>query len=180
MGSIPSVRARHSFKKKRALSEIICNTSPVQYLHQLELFNVLKDLIGGLIVPPAVVAELEEGRALGLNLPDLTTLNWVTIRSPESKKAVPLVAGLGPGEVEALMLAIEGREAVVVLDDALARRVAGTLGLRYTGTLGLLLDAKQAGLIPEVAPFLDQLQDLRFRLSPQTRAAVLKIAGEVL
>jgi predicted nucleic acid-binding protein len=167
-----------SFKKKHVLPEIISNTSPLQYLHQLELLNVFRDLVGGLIVPPAVVAELNEGRALGLNLPDLNLLPWVTIRSPISKKAVPLVANLGPGEVEALMLALEEPEAVLVLDDALARRVARTLGLRFTGTLGLLLDAKSAGLIPAVAPLLDQLQDLRFHLSPSTRAAVMNTAKE--
>jgi predicted nucleic acid-binding protein len=76
------------------------------------------------------------------------------------------------------MLALELREAVVVLDDALGRRVAETLGLPLTGTLGLLLDAKRAGLVPAVAPLLDQLQALRFRLASHTRAAVLKLAGE--
>jgi predicted nucleic acid-binding protein len=121
---------------------------------------------------------LEEGRALGLNLPDLTVIPWVTIRSPVSKKAVPLVANLGPGEVEALMLALEESESIVILDDGLARRVAATLGLHFTGTLGLLLDFKNAGLIPAITLFLDQLQSLRFHLSPTTRAAVLKIAKE--
>jgi predicted nucleic acid-binding protein len=55
------------------------------------------------------------------------------------------------------MLALEAREAIVVLDDALARQVAETLGLCLTGTLGLLLDAKRVGLIPKVSPVLDQL-----------------------
>jgi predicted nucleic acid-binding protein len=41
-----------------------------------------------------------------------------------------------------------------------------------------LLDAKRAGLIPKVTPLLDQLDALRFRLAPHTRAAVLKLAGE--
>ncbi len=63
------------------------------------------------------------------------------------------------------MLALEAREAIVVLDDALARQVAETLGLCLTGTLGLLLDAKRVGLIPKVSPVLDQLQALRFRLA---------------
>jgi predicted nucleic acid-binding protein len=40
---------------------------------------------------------------------------------------------------------------------ALARQVAETLGLCLTGTLGLLLDAKRAGLVPKVSPVLDQL-----------------------
>jgi hypothetical protein len=76
------------------------------------------------------------------------------------------------------MLALESPEAVVVVDDALARHVAETLGLRLKGTLGLLLDAKRAGLIPAVGILLDQLQALRFRIAPHTRAAVLKLAGE--
>ena len=76
------------------------------------------------------------------------------------------------------MLALELHEAVVVLDDALARRVAETLGLRLTGTLGLLLDAKRAGLIAAVGRLLDQLEALRFRLAVHTRAAVIKLAGE--
>jgi len=130
------------------------------------------------ILPPAVVAELAEGRALGMNLPDLTLFNWVTVRRPVSELAVPLVTSLGPGETEALMLALESGKEVVVLDDDLGRRVAETLGLRLKGTLGLLLDAKQAGLIPTVGPLLDQLDVLRFRVAPHTRTAVLKLAGE--
>jgi len=77
-----------------------------------------------------------------------------------------------------LMLALELPEAVAVLDDALARRVAEALNLRLIGTLGLLIDAKRKGLISAVEPWLDQLQALRFRLAPVTRNAVLKLAGE--
>lgn len=160
------------------MPEIICDTSPIQYLYQLKLLHILPTLAQRVIVPPAVVDELAAGRALGVSLPDLDVLNWVVIRRPISALALPLVTDLGPGETEVLMLALESREAVVVLDDALARQVAETLDLRLTGTLGLLLDAKQAGLVPRVGPMLDQLQVLRFRLAPHTRAAVLKLAGE--
>ena len=160
------------------MPDVICNTTPFQYIHQLELLHILHALTGGVIVPPAVVDELAEGRALGVNLPDLRALDWVSVRRPGSEVAVPLVTNLGRGETETLMLALESREATVVLDDALARRVAEALGLHFTGTLGLLLDAKRAGLIPAVGPLLDQLQALRFRVALHTRAAVLKLAGE--
>jgi hypothetical protein len=160
------------------LSDVICNTSPIQYLHQLQLLHILPALAGRVIIPPAVVEELSQGRTSGINLPDVNVLKWVEIRRPVSELAVPLVTDLGSGETEVLMLALEMREAVVVLDDDLARRVAETLGLRLTGTLGLLLDAKKAGLIPAIAPLLDQLQTLRFRVAPHTRVAVLKLAGE--
>jgi hypothetical protein len=169
---------KNSFRGKHVLSDLICNTSPFQYLYQLELLNILQSLAGRVIVPPAVVDELTEGRALGLNLPDLSSLSWITLRRPVSEPAVPLVTDLEPGETEVLMLAFELPEAVVVLDDAFARNVAETLGFHLKGTLGLLLDAKRLGLIPAVRPLIDQLHALRFRVSPNTRAVVLKLAGE--
>lgn len=138
----------------------------------------MRAIVGQIIVPPAVVAELEEGRSRGVDLPDLHKLDWVLIRTPQSRTSVRLVTDLGSGETEVLMLALEAAEATVVLDDALARQLAEVLGVRLTGTLGLLLDAKQAGLVPSLTPVLDQLQALRFRLAPHTRAAVLKLAGE--
>jgi predicted nucleic acid-binding protein len=129
------------------LPEVICDTSPIQYLHQLELLHILPALSEGVIIPPAVVDELTAGRALGVNLPDVTRLAWVTVRRPASAAALPLITDLGPGEIEVLMLALELPAAVAVIDDALARQVAETLNLRLTGTLGLLIDAKRAGLI---------------------------------
>lgn len=160
------------------MANIVCNTSPIQYLYQIGLLRLLPALVGQVIVPPAVVEEIAAGRAAGVHLPDLAILDWVVIRSPVGASALPLVNDLGPGETQVLLLALELREAVVILDDGLARWVAETLNLRLTGTLGLLLDAKRAGLVPAVAPLLDQLQALRFRIAPSTHAAVLKLAGE--
>ena len=160
------------------MSEVICNTSPIQYLHQLGMLHLLPALAGRVTMPPAVVDELAAGKRQGMNLPDPTTLDWVTICRPESASAERLVTDLGPGETEVLMLALERPGAVVVLDDAVARRVATGLGIRLTGTLGLLIDAKRAGHIPAVEPLLDRLQDLRFRLAPHTREAVLTLADE--
>jgi len=62
-------------------------------------------------------------------------LDRVIVRHPMSQPAVPLVTNLGPGETEVLMLALESSEAVVVLDDGLARRVAEAPGIRLTGTM---------------------------------------------
>lgn len=160
------------------MPEVISNTSPMQYLHQLGLLHLLPALVSQVIVPPAVVVELAAGRSRGINLPDPANLQWVAVRQPVSAPALPLAVGLGPGEREVLALALESSDAIVVLDDQLARQTAMTFGLRLTGTLGVLLDAKKRGLISEIVPMLDQLQSLRFRLAPQTRAAVLKLAGE--
>ena len=160
------------------MPEVICNTSPLQYLHQLEQLHILPGLVRSVIVPPAVIDELSHGRERGYSLPDPHSLEWITVRSPVSAPALRLIHDLGPGESEVLALALETTDSVVILDDALARQQAETLGLALTGTLGLLLDAKRTGLVPELRPLLDQLQKLRFRLSQHTRTAVLKLAHE--
>lgn len=160
------------------MPDIICNTSPLQYLHQIGALHFLPALVKSIIVPPAVQDELNAGRQVGLDLPDLKMYEWVSVRPPASSAALPLITDLGPGEREVLALALESPDAVCVLDDALARRVAGVLGLRVTGTLGILLDAKRAGIAANLRPLLDQLQSLGFRLAVHTRTAVLKLAGE--
>ena len=160
------------------MPDVICNTSPLQYLHQLGVLHIVPALAPRILVPPAVVEELSAGAAQGVLVPDVRALDWIAICAPASAAVLSLVTDLGPGETQVIALALENRDAVVVLDDAVARRVAETLGVRLTGTLGLLLDAKRARLIPAVTPLLDQLESLRFRLAAQTRAAVRALAGE--
>lgn len=158
--------------------DVICDTSPIQYLYQLDLLHIIPKLANRVFVPSAVVEEVKIGHSLGVHLPKIEELDWVTVRKPISELALPLVANLGPGETEVLMLALEMKGTVAVLDDALAREMADTLGLRLTGTLGLLIDAKKAGFVLALRPLLDKLQSLRFRLAPWTYSAVLHIAGE--
>jgi uncharacterized protein len=160
------------------LPEVISDTSPLQYLHQIGLLQILPALVERVVVPPAVDQELSVGRALGVDLPALSNLGWVEIRGPSSRPTLPFAHDLGPGEMETLMLALESRSSTALLDDALARRVAEILQIRFTGTLGLLLDAKRAGLVSALEPLLAKLQSLGFRLAPHTRLTVLKLAGE--
>lgn len=161
------------------MRKVICNTSPLQYLHQLGHLDLLPNLVSRVVVPTAVAAELAEGRRIGLDLPVPENLSWVDLCEAPVAPLLPLVAALGPGETAVLALALAAKDVIVILDDALARRQAETMGLRLTGTLGILLDAKRAGLISAIAPLADDLQRLGFRLSGATRQAVLALAGEV-
>ena len=67
---------------------------------------------------------------------------------------------------------------LVLLDDKAARRLAMMMGLPVLGTLGLLLKAKEVGLIPEVRSRLDALRTLPFHVAPMLFEAVLKEARE--
>ena len=135
-------------------------------------------LYSRVLVPPAVVQELERGRIMGIALPDIVHVPWIEVHAPRDLGTVSLPAGLGTGEREILALGIQLSSAVLILDDRSARRSAGALGLSYTGTLGILMRAKNEGLIAAIKPAIVGLEALGFRLSAPTRAAVLKQSGE--
>jgi predicted nucleic acid-binding protein len=126
-------------------------------------------------IPPAVAAELERGRAIGIDLPQIRALPWLKIRTPEG--LAPTAPGLDAGEKEVLALGIQVSGAVVILDEPLGRLYAEALKLPFTGTLGILLRAKAEGRIPRIEPLIEHLDHLGFRLSARTRAAVLRQAG---
>ncbi len=139
---------------------------------------MLGEFYTGILVPPAVVRELDRGRSIGIDLPDVRTLSWLTIQSPEGLDKAPAAADLGAGEKEVLALGTQVPGAVVILDERLGRLYADLLKLTFTGTLGILLRAKAEGRIPRIQPLLEHLGRLGFRLSERTRTAILKQAGE--
>lgn len=159
------------------MREVVCDTSPLQYLHQVGLLHLLPDLYGTVIVPAAVAHELEQGRLQGCGVPDVRRHEWVrVVAAPPNAAAFP--PHLGAGERDVIACALSLAAPLVVLDDDRARRYARERGLAVTGTLGVLLKAKAAGLVSRVHPILDELDGLGFRLALVTRNAVMRLAGE--
>ena len=157
---------------------VICNTSPLQYLHQAGVLYLLPALYGNVQVPQAVAEEIAAGHRRNVFLPALEELPWVDVRSVDDPTLLPLVTSLGCGEKEVLALGLENADSLLLLDDRDARRYATTVGLDITGTLGILLLAKERGILESIRPTLDRLRTLRFRLSDRTCQAALVAAGE--
>src|SRR5437764_458255 len=67
---------------------------------------------------------------------------------------------------------------VLLLDEAYGRRIARHRGLPLVGTLGVLLAAKQAGILPAVGPVIDDMIRQGRRVSARLHAQVLRAAGE--
>jgi uncharacterized protein len=160
------------------LSELICDTTVIQYLHQIGLLSLLPALASQVIVPAAVADELAVGLVREIELPEVQALGWAHVLSPNAKPSLPDSGDLGAGELEVLWLACERPGSVAVLDDSKARQVATAMNVPFTGTLGLLLDAKRAGLVSTIAPYVDELRQRNFHLSLRARAAILHEAGE--
>ena len=104
------------------MAAVVADTSPLIALHQIGHLHLLERLFGEVLVPPAVAREAAP------SLPEPPA--WIrTVAPTQPIGSEVLRASLGPGESEALSLALELRADVVVLDDRQARRLASGLGL---------------------------------------------------
>jgi len=159
------------------MPEVVCNTSPLQYLHQIGVLDILPAIYGKILIPQAVADEIDAGRRAGVNLPDLTVLDWIETRTV-APTSWPVPRDIHRGEAEAIALARTLIHSKLILDDLAARRHARLLGLNITGTLGVLLKAKQNRLIDHLQPVVDGLVSAGFRLANSTRTDFLRMAGE--
>lgn len=160
------------------MPDVIADTSPLQYLHRLALLDVLHHIYGTVIVPAAVARELEAGERQGAAVPNISTLQWVRLESAPGGSNQQIATSLGRGERDAICLALQKPDPLLLLDDRDARREASRLAIRFTGVLGILLRAKQDGIVREVAPLLDDLERAGFYLDGATRTRALQLAGE--
>jgi predicted nucleic acid-binding protein len=95
---------------------VISNTSPLQYLYQLGQLTLLRQFYQQVTVPPAVVQELAAGAARGVALPVLAEVAWLAVRAPSASQVWRVVSTLGAGEREALALALETPNALLLLE----------------------------------------------------------------
>jgi len=156
----------------------VADTSPLILLAKVNRLTLLQDLYGDVLIPPLVAMEVRAK-------PDSTPpeldqfIGSGRIRVPQNRAQVQrLSVHLGMGEAEAIALASELPGAVLIMDDAEGRRAAQRLGVRVTGVLGVLIKAKVRGIIPAIAPILDQLVAEGFWLSEAMRRSVLDAVGE--
>ena len=107
---------------------VISNTSPLQYLYQVGQFELLPRFYQQVIIPPAVVQEVADGGALGVALPVLPAVAWLQVQAPSATQVWRVASTLGAGEREALALALETPNALLLLDDGQPGASAGCWG----------------------------------------------------
>jgi len=107
----------------------------------------------------------------GSSLPD-----WFLIHQISNLKELDLV--LDPGEASALTLVLSFENALVIIDEKKGRKVAIELGLTITGTLKILLLAKQKDIIPAIKPVIGLLEAKSFRFSKSIITELLLLANE--
>ena len=115
----------------------------------------------------------EGGRFL---VPDLAGLPWVKVMAVQGEMHLPALFELDRGERDTLLLGLARTDALVLMDEKLGRNMAEYLGLKVTGTLGVLAKARSLGLIPS---FLEAALAMRTQGIFFNEALVMKIATNV-
>lgn len=158
---------------------VVVDSGPLITLATIGRLTLLQDLFREIVVPQAVYDEVVAHGSGEPGSVETSAATWIRMYHVRDELAVNLLQeSLGAGESEAIVLAQELHAKYAIIDDALARRRAEHVGLRLTGTLGVLLMAKAAGLIPAVKPILDELRSTDFRMSDRVYRNVVREAGE--
>jgi predicted nucleic acid-binding protein len=149
-----------------SFDQVVTNTTCLIGLERIGRLAILPQVFPVIYAPPFVQTEI------GL------VANWLMIRSVQNLTLVTtLQTQVDAGEAEAIALALE-LQAVAILDDLQARKLAGRLGLQVIGTVRVLLLAKQQGVVSEIKPLLLALRDVGFRMTDSLMQTALKLAGE--
>ena len=152
---------------------VVADTSPLNYLIQIELDRLLRTLYQQVLVPPAVMQELNHPAAPAAVQAWLRHLPfWITIVLPNAEHDRTL-RSLDPGEREAIQLAQQQHADILLIDERKGRQEAQRRGLLTTGTLGVLITAADLELIEPEAAYDRLIATTTFRSTAQLRASFL-------
>lgn len=150
---------------------VLSDTSPINYLVLIGQVDVLPQLFGEVVVPPAAHAELQHPNTPGIVRSWAVALPaWLTVRSP---LLVDPQIRLGKGEAEAISLAIEMKATLLLVDDRRARREAETRGLTVAGTVNVLEAAARRDLL-DLPTAIAALRQTNFHIAERILQRALK------
>lgn len=159
---------------------VIADTTPLLYLSRIAKLELLRELHQNIVVPLTVWREAVEARpdAPGVDL--LRGASWIVVSDQAERAGVePLLEeALDAGEAAAITLAGLLGADLILIDERKGRAAARERGLEVRGTLGVLVDARRAGLLISLRSTLDELRGQGFRVASALVAEALKHAGE--
>lgn len=154
------------------------NASPLIFLSKAGLINLLRVISPRVMVPEPVALEIGRRGPDDVTAKPLVDTPWLI--SVPVTSVPPLIQSwdLGAGESSVLAYALQNPGMVAIIDDGAGRRCAEVLGVPLSGTLGLVLLAKQRGMIPSARPVVATLKQHGMFLSEKTIDQALTLVGE--
>ena len=162
------------------MPKIVVNTTPLISLCYLERLDLLKLLYGNISIAQAVYDEITAKPDSIANVQINAAQKWINVVKIKNEMAkVFYKSQLHDGEVETMILAKELNADLLIIDDKNAKKHAKYLGLNVTGTLGVLLKAKELGYITSIRPLIDKLLTKNIYIGNSIVQFCLKEAGEL-
>ena len=154
---------------------VVGDASVLIALERIDLWFMLPLLYGEVHLPATVWREV----GLVDAPPGRVAPAWLVRHEPREVAAIASDGGrLDPGEAEAIQLAQLLRAELLLIDEAAGRRIAIRLGLKVTGVVGVLIEARRRSEIPELRPYLERLRSAGFWLGEPLITAALRLAEE--
>lgn len=129
---------------------IISDTTPIISLIKADKLYLLEKMFENVIIPKAVYDELTVNEKYGKEIAELKEAIFIKVGKVENNASVNIlrnVTGLDAGESEAIVMAEENDADLLLMDEHKGRQVAKKLGIRITGTIGILLQAFDEGML---------------------------------
>lgn len=147
---------------------IISDTSCLIVFAKINELDLLRRLFTEIVTTDEVADEF------GQVLPD-----WISVQSVKNKYyQEELKLKVDSGEASAIALAVENHDSLLIVDDFKARKLATSLGIDIIGSIGILVKAKNEGVLVSVKSFFERIRKTDFRISDDLESAALKEAGE--
>ena len=160
---------------------VVSNTSPLTNLAAIGHLEVLRQLYGRVVIAEAVWHELNVNGGIWPGAAEVAAASWIEQCQPTNNALIiTLQRDLDAGEAASIALALEINADIILLDERDGRHAAQRLKLKTVGVIGVLLEAKNKGLINDIKPLLDRLRaEAGFYLHGTLYAFVLNQAGEM-
>jgi predicted nucleic acid-binding protein len=145
---------------------IVADAGPLIAFSRIGRLSLLQQVVGQVVIPDAVYAELTERGRERPGAPAIARETWIQRQTVDDSETAPLPPRLGAGEREAIRLAAS-EQATFLSDDRSAREEAERRGIEVIGSLWILAEAKRRGLITEVRPLIDALLANGYWMHPE-------------
>jgi predicted nucleic acid-binding protein len=158
--------------------DIVVNTGPLLALAAAGHLGLLRSLFGRVVVPAEVGEEIAAGGSVQFACAEFEAATWLGRRQTHLILPPYLLTTLDRGEAAVIALALAEKIPTVCIDEIVGRRVARLHGLGVTGSIGILIQAKQQGLPVSVRTSVANMRRRGIWLSPALEAEALRLAGE--
>ncbi|MCM1537482.1 MAG: DUF3368 domain-containing protein [bacterium] len=149
---------------------VVSDTTPIISLMKAGQLKLLHDLFDMVYIPNMVYRELIDYDAFPEESKMVQECEFLFVEEAENEKAVAILqklTGLDAGESEAIILADEKQSDVLLMDEHKGRQVARKMGLAITGTIGILMQAFDEGMLTreDVEKCVERLKENGIRIS---------------